>query len=124
MKKRILIADDEAALLKTMAFTLKRKGYDTVTVEDGQTAYNEILEAFHNNNNYDLIITDIQMPGISGLDLISGIREAGINTPILAITGFGNMELAVDLMRAGCQDYLGKPFGMNDFIERIIKLVK
>ncbi len=124
MKNRILIADDEAALLKTMAFTLKRKGYETITFKDGYTAYKEIMEAFHNSNNYNLIITDIQMPELSGLELIKRVREAGVDTPILAITGYGNTDLIVDLMRAGCQDYLDKPFSINELINRISKLIK
>lgn len=124
MKKRILIADDEAALLHTMAFTLKRKGYEVVIVEDGKSAYKKTMETYQNDKLYDLIITDIQLPGLSGSELILKIREAGINTPILAITGFGNMNMAVDLMRAGCNDYLDKPFSMNEFINRILKLLK
>lgn len=124
MKKRILIVDDEAALLKTMAFTLKRKGFEAITFENGQSAYNEIKEAFQDNKLYNLIITDIQMPGLNGLVLIKKIRESGITTPILAITGFGNKKMVLELMRAGCNDYLDKPFSMNEFINRISKLIK
>jgi len=123
LKKRIFIADDEVTLLHTMAFTLKRKGFEVEIAEDGESAYKKILETYQNNQLYDLIITDIQMPGLSGLELILKIREAGINTPILAITGFGNMNMVVDLMRAGCKDYLDKPFSMKDFIDRISKLL-
>ena len=124
MKKRILIADDEAALLSTMAFTLKRKGYETYTFIEGSSAYEEILKSFQNNKLYDLIITDIQMPGISGMELIRKIREAGIETPVLAISGFGNKNMAVDLMRSGCNNFLDKPFHMNEFLDRISKLLK
>ena len=123
LKKRILIADDEVTLLHTMAFTLKRKGFDVDIVENGESAYNKVMESNQNSKFYNLIITDIQMPGLSGLELISKIREAGIQTPILAITGFGTMNMVVELMRAGCKDYLDKPFTMNEFIERITKLL-
>ena len=123
MKKRILIADDETALLHTMAFTLKRKGFDVEIVEDGESAFKMIMKAYQKNTFYDLIITDIQMPGMSGLELVQKIRQAGIYTQVLAITGFGTMNMVVDLMRAGFKDYLDKPFTMNEFIERIIKLL-
>lgn len=123
MKKKILIADDETALLNTMAFTLKRKGFEVTIVEDGESALKNIMQTYQNNKFYDLIITDIQMPGISGIELIVKIREAGIDSPILAITGFGNMNMVVELMRAGCKDYLDKPFTMNEFIERISQLI-
>ena len=124
MKKRILIADDEAALLKTMAFTLKRKGYETVTFENGRNAYNAIIETFKRGELFDLIITDIQMPGLSGLELIKKTREEGINTPILGITGFGNKQMVIDLMQAGCSDYLDKPFSMNEYIDRISAILE
>ena len=124
MKKRILIADDEAALLKTMAFTLKRKGYETKTFIDGIGAFEEITEEFKNNLLYDLIITDIQMPEMSGEKLIMKIREAGIETPILAISGFGNKKIVENLNGLGCNDFLDKPFYMNEFLDRISKLLK
>jgi len=123
MKKRILIADDEAVLLHSMAFTLKRKGFDVEIFEDGESAYVKIMETHLNDKHYDLIITDIQMPGLSGLELISKIIETGIDTPILAITAFGNMNIAVDLMKGGCVDYLDKPFSMKEMIDRISKLL-
>ncbi len=123
MIKRILIADDDAALLHTMAFTLKRKSIDVDTAEDGKSAYKKIIDRYQNNKFYDLIITDMRMPGLSGIELISKVREAGINTPVLAITGFGNMNMEVDLMRAGCKDYLDKPFSVNEFIDCISKIL-
>jgi len=123
-KKRILIADDEVTLLQTMAFTLKRKGFETVIVNNGNTAINKIKETYSNNESYDLIITDIQMPGMSGLQLIEKINALDITVPILAISGYGNMSLVVDLMRAGCKDYLDKPFSMQEFINHITELLK
>jgi len=123
MKKRILIADDEAAMLHTMAFTLKRKGYEVETVSDGERAYKKIMEKYFNHKIYDLLITDIQMPGLSGLELILRIRAAGISTPILAITGFRNKHMSAELLQAGCQDFIDKPFSMNEFIDHISKLL-
>jgi DNA-binding response OmpR family regulator len=124
LKKRILIADDEAALLRTMAFTLRRKGYETKTFTDGRSAYEEIQRSHHNNTLYDLIITDIQMPELSGVELIKKIREAGINIPVLAITGFGNKQLFNNLEKFGCNDILDKPFHMNEFLDRISQLLE
>jgi len=123
LKKRILIADDEAALLHTMAFTLKRKGYEVETAIDGESAYKKIMEKYFNDKLYDLLITDIQMPGLSGLELVKKIRQTGIKTPILAITGFGNKKISAELLRAGCEDYLDKPFSMNEFINHISKIL-
>lgn len=122
-KQKIIIIDDEKTLLHTMAFTLKRKGYDVVIVEDGKNAHKKIIDSYKNDELYDLIITDIQIPGLSGIELIIKIREAKIKIPILAISGFGNMKMVVNLMRAGCNDYLDKPFSMNEFLDRISKLV-
>jgi DNA-binding response OmpR family regulator len=123
MKKRILIADDEVTLLHSMAFTLKRKGFDVEIFEDGESAFLKIMETHQNDKQYDLIITDIQMPGLSGLELISKINATGINTPILAITAFGNMNMVADLMKGGSIEYLDKPFSMKEMIDRILKLL-
>jgi len=122
-KKRILIADDEAALLRTMTFILKRKGYETVAVDNGRSAYNKILETYKNKNPFDLVITDIQMPGLSGIELTKKLSEDGITVPILAITGYGNMAMVVKLMRAGCKDYLDKPFSMQELMGRITEIL-
>ncbi|MFC1898563.1 response regulator [Candidatus Cloacimonadota bacterium] len=124
MKKRILIADDEAALLRTMAFTLRRKGYETKTFTDGRSAYEEIQKSIHDKSLYDLIIADIQMPELSGVELIKKIRESGITIPILAITGFSNKQLISNLVKSGCYDVLDKPFQMNEFLDRISKLLE
>jgi len=123
-KKRVLIADDEVTLLHTMAFTLKRKGYEVVTVKDGEAAYRKIIGRSGDETDFDLMITDIRMSGLSGLDLIRKIREERIIFPVLAISGFGNMKMVIELMRVGCNDYLDKPFSMNEFIERIAILLK
>jgi DNA-binding response OmpR family regulator len=124
VKKKILIADDEAALLRTMAFTLRRKGYETKAFTDGRNAYEEIQKSHHNNKLYDLIITDIQMPELSGVELIRKIRESGVNIPILAITGFSNRQLVNDLEQSGCNEILDKPFHMNEFLDRISQLLE
>jgi phosphoserine phosphatase RsbU/P len=123
LKMRILIADDEASLLRTMAFTLKRKDLTVDTVNDGRMAYDKIFDNWDGKDYYDLLITDIEMPGLSGLELIKNIRKAEIEIPILAITGFGDMDLTIELMRAGCNDYLDKPFCMQELIDRVSGLL-
>ncbi len=123
LKRRILIADDEKALIQTMAFTLKRNGYDVKTEVDGWSAFASIVSANLSDAPFDLLITDIQMPGLSGLELILKLREAEILIPILVITGYGNMELVVKLLRAGCMDYLDKPFEVQDLLDRVSHLL-
>jgi len=121
--KRILIADDEIELINSMAFTLKRKGFEISKATNGLSAFEQISETCKNNNPFDLIITDIQMPGLSGIELIKKIREAKITTPILVITGFESSKLKKNILQIGCSNYLEKPFNLNDFTERISILI-
>ena len=122
-KKRILIADDEQTLTQSMAFTLKCNGYDTEIVENGFDAYDRIIQAKSNNNSYDLIITDLNMPIISGFELISKIREIKIKTPILVISGFLNSDAIKELERIGSKIFLDKPFTKKAFLNSITKTI-
>ena len=120
-KKRILIAEDEINLLKSMSFTLRRKGFEVVEVSSGSQALKAVKDS--DKFYFDLIISDIQMPGLTGTEFISEIRNI-TSTPILAVSGFGDKKLILELMRIGCDDFLDKPFEMNEFLERINKLIK
>jgi len=122
-KKRILIADDEHNLTQSMAFTLKCNGYDTEIVENGLDAYNKITHANQNNNPYDIIITDLNMPMISGFELISKIREIKIKTPILVISGFLNTDAIKELKRIGSKRFLDKPFTKKAFLSSITNIL-
>lgn len=77
-----------------------------------------------NTHHFDLLITDIQMPGMTGLELINEVNLMGINLPILVITNYGTRKLIIELMREGCMDYLDKPFTTKEFTNRVARVLK
>ena len=112
---RILIVDDEQSLREMLAVLLQREGYHVDQAPDGQVALERVVE-----HNYDLIISDIQMPRLSGIDLLRRLREQGDETTTIMITAFSSTEEAVEAMKLGAYDYITKPF-KNDEIRLVIK---
>lgn len=112
----ILIVDDEASIRLTFEMFLAREGYGPIT-----TASNleEALSAIH-NQTYDLIISDIVLEGEKGTDLLRKIREAGIECPVVMVTGFPNLDTAAEAVRYGAFDYISKPVNK----EKLLKFVR
>ncbi len=102
---KILIVDDEESIRHTFNIFLKSEGYKFVATSSN---YNEAINAIK-SSNYDLIISDIVLSGYSGTDLLKEIREAGLNCPVVMITGFPNLKTAAKAIRYGAYDYISKP---------------
>lgn len=102
---KILIVDDEESIRHTFNIFLKSEGYKFVTTSSN---YNEAINAIK-LSDYDLIISDIVLSGYSGTDLLKEIREAGLNCPVVMITGFPNLKTAAKAIRYGAYDYISKP---------------
>ena len=101
---RILVVDDEALVREFLTEALERMGHDVIAVEDGETAVNTI-----GNREYDLIISDLKMPGIGGLEVLAHATRKTPETPFIILTAHGTIENAVEAMRRGAYDYLSKP---------------
>ena len=108
-QERILIAEDEADVREICALILKRAGYDPVAVEDGQQAVERARQ-----ESFDLLLTDIKMPRLSGLDACRAIRSLNPDLPIVIMTGYGTIESAIDAVRLGVSEFLLKPFRPDD----------
>ncbi len=102
---RILIVDDDKIFLDKIKKILTLDQHSIVTSISGENALLELEK-----NEFDLILTDLKMPGLSGVDLIKKIREKGIDIIIIVITGYGSIESAVESMKSGAYDYILKPF--------------
>jgi DNA-binding NtrC family response regulator len=102
---RILIVDDEASLRDSLQRTLEREGHETVLAGDMRSARKALGEG-----GFDLLLTDIRLGDGSGLDLVAEARAAAPRLRILAITAFGSVDVAVEAMRRGADDFLEKPF--------------
>jgi two-component system, NtrC family, response regulator PilR len=115
MQTRILIVDDELSMRDFLSILLEREGYATDRAENAESAVNMLDSA-----GYDLIISDVQMPGLNGLDLLKMVKRSAPETAVLLITAFSTSEQAVEAMKFGAYDYIAKPFK----VEEIKVLVK
>jgi two-component system NtrC family response regulator len=116
MTGRILFIDDDRAGREVALFNLRKAGYEVTAASDGQ----EGLAAF-SPEKFDLVVTDVKMPGLSGIDVLRRIRSQAPDVPVLVITAFGNVETAVEAMKEGAYDFIGKPFHRDQLLLSIGK---
>jgi two-component system response regulator PilR (NtrC family) len=109
MKTRILVVDDELSMREFISILLEREGYEVVTAADAATALERLAAS-----TIDLVISDVQMPGLNGLELLARIRESSPETAVLLITAYSTAEQAVEAMKLGAYDYLAKPFKVEE----------
>jgi DNA-binding NtrC family response regulator len=107
-KAKILVVDDEASARSGLGKLLEQEGYQVVLASDGQ----EALEAVADHAP-ELIVTDLKMPNMDGMQLLAKLRERGVETPAIVATAFGEVSSAVAAMRAGAEDYLTKPIDFD-----------
>ncbi len=118
---KILLVEDEVKLSKAVAKALKNFGYTVDVVDDGKEAYERIL-TYH--ADYDLVILDLMLPTIEGHIVCRRVRENSIDTPILVLTAKVDIPSKVDLLRRGADDYLSKPFSLDELEARINALLR
>jgi len=106
----ILLVDDEKGFRFAAGVALRRGGYRVEEAADGKEALAKILSARDAGDPFDLVITDIRMPEMSGIELIDALVERGDRTAVCAITCFGDQALIAELAGKGCTEYLEKPF--------------
>ncbi|WP_207421229.1 response regulator transcription factor [Desertivirga brevis] len=110
---KILIAEDDLLMLKTLEYRLKKDGHQVICSKDGMEALEKIEE-----NSPDLIITDIMMPYSSGLEIAGAVRQKS-NTPIIVLSGMGQENVVLEAFKLGVDDYITKPFSPNELIVRV-----
>jgi response regulator RpfG family c-di-GMP phosphodiesterase len=110
-RPRVLIVDDEKFIRDILADFLGMEGYIVRTAEDGAAALNELQHA-----RYDMIISDLKMPRMGGIELLAAIGDAAPNALTVIMTGFGTVETAIDAMKRGAYDYILKPFKVEEVI--------
>ncbi len=115
----ILVVEDEAELLDQLVSVLNSEQYTTETASDGEEALDKIW-----NETHDLILLDIMLPRLSGLDVLQEIREAGIVTPVLMLTAKGDVSDKVLGLNLGADDYLPKPFSLAELLARVRALLR
>lgn len=122
--KSILIVDDETPFRFSACVALRRDGYRVVEAADGRRGLEAVLDSRRRGDGFDLVVTDIRMPEMSGIELIDALREHGIDVPVCAITCFGDRDLVRELAEKGCREYLEKPFPPGELVEWIGSILR
>lgn len=123
MAEKILIVDDEPDMLKLLSMIIKEKTpYETTTT-------NNPLEALElsKQGGFDLVIADLKMPGLDGMELLEAIKRTDADMPVIIITAYGTVESAVESMQKGGFDFITKPFRKEQIlytIDKALKMVK
>ena len=110
-RPRVLVVDDEKFIRDIIADFLGMEGYIVRTAEDGSSAVSELERA-----RYDMIISDLKMPRMGGLELLKEVAKTHPDTLTVIMTGFGTVETAIDAMKRGAYDYILKPFKVEEIV--------
>jgi two-component system alkaline phosphatase synthesis response regulator PhoP len=116
---KILIVEDEAGLITTLSDRLRKEGYKVTAVADGNKALD-----LATNSLFDLILLDLMLPGLSGLEICERLRKDGLSTPILMLTARRQTKDKVIGFGTGADDYLTKPFQMAELLARVQALLR
>jgi len=108
-RPHILVIDDEAIALSNMSHVLIKEGYDVTTCKDGESGLNALR-----HTRFDLVLTDLHMPGIDGMDVLQHVHVTIPETPVIMITGHATLDSAVKAMKRGAYHYIAKPFRLDE----------
>ncbi len=119
---RILIIDDEEEIREVLRMHLESAGYMVIEAEDGEDGINKMREG-SNLLQVGLIITDIRMPKVNGVEAIDYLRTNAPSKPILVLTGYPDTDLAISLLKKGVKEYLVKPIDKKVLLEKVKKVL-
>jgi two-component system chemotaxis response regulator CheY len=121
-KGRVLIMDDEPDVRKVVKMILTKAGYDVIEAEDGEKAIAAIKEG-ENPLLLSVIICDIRMPKINGVEAINYFQQQWPRVPLIVLTGFADMKMAIDFLKIGVVDYLVKPVAKEKLMNAVAKAI-
>lgn len=119
MKRKILLLEDDITLNDTITDYLEESDFELVSLYDGEEAYEKIYE-----QNFDLLLLDVNVPSLDGFELLKSLREQNINTPAIFITSLNSMDSFEKGYEIGCDDYIRKPFELKELSLRIESILK
>lgn len=113
---KILIAEDDELMLKTLELRLKKDGHEIISASDGRDALTKIEQ-----HTPDLVISDIMMPYVSGLEIVAYLAEnnTGKKTPIIVLSGMGQEDIVLEAFQLGADDFITKPFSPSELSVRV-----
>src|SRR5437868_122327 len=109
--RRVLVVDDEENIRLVLKMLLKRHGYEVETADGGEAAL-ALVDSF----GPDVILTDVRMPKMGGLDLLATLKAKGNEATVIVMSAYGNHDLAIEAMKAGAYDYVAKPFKNDEVL--------
>ena len=118
-RKHILIAEDEPGIRRMLSLVLRGGGFDVTCVEDGTEALHAVINGGRASKSFDMLITDIRMPGLTGLELIDEMAARDIRISTLVVTGYGNKGSISELAQRGFADYIIKPFTSEQLLQSV-----
>ncbi|MDX9834198.1 MAG: response regulator [Desulfobulbus sp.] len=116
--KKLLLVDDELSILRSYARDLSVQKYDVTTAMDAETAI-ELIRS----TSFNLVVTDVAMPGLSGMHVVAEAKKRDAQVCVILLTGCGDFESAVQALRLGADDYLLKPVDSDELLLRIEELL-
>ncbi|HPC47310.1 MAG TPA: sigma-54 dependent transcriptional regulator [Deltaproteobacteria bacterium] len=119
LRKTILVADDEMGIRESLRKILEKEGFDVITATNGEEAFKIIR-----SQNVDLLVTDIRMAGMDGLELLKVCKSVSPYTEVIMITGYASVDTAVDSLKQGAYDYITKPFKKADILRAVHKAIE
>lgn len=118
-KKTVLLVDDEAIIRKTLAGKLSDEGFTVLTADGGASAL-----AFLATTTINLVITDLMMEGMNGIQILEAVKAHNPDIAVIILTGYGELNSAIDALRLGADDYLLKPCDLNELLFRMHKCLE
>src|SRR3989304_2501492 len=119
MTPKVLVVDDEQSIRESLSFILQKEGYEVEEAPNGQEAYKKVSET-----PPDIVITDIEMPGMKGVELLEKISQVSPQTFVIIITAYGSIETAIKALRMGAYDYILKPLDFDELVLRLRRLME
>ncbi len=112
----ILVIDDEESMRHMLSLLLRGEGFQVRTAADGEEGLKALLGA-----SYDLVLCDVRMPGLGGLELLAELRQRDLHLMVIVMSAFGSRELAIEALKAGAYDYVDKPFQKDEILLTVVK---
>ncbi|GIO45034.1 response regulator transcription factor [Paenibacillus apis] len=119
MTQRLLVIEDEPTLSRLLSYNLSSEGFEVIVADHGQIGYDTAK-----SQEFDLILLDLMLPGMNGIEILSKLRGEGSKTPVIILTAKNAEEEVVQGLKAGADDYITKPFGVAELLARVTAVLR
>lgn len=121
-RPRVLVAEDDDTFRRLLVTTLRRDGFEIVEARTGRELLDHVAAVEQSGEPFDVIVSDVRMPGMTGMDALAGLRNADWAVPVILITAFGDEETRMEALRLGAGAFFAKPFDLADLRTAVLHL--